>query len=414
MDAKFLSKVYNNIHILITETKTDTLCGVEYSLKHGSMNENKNENNMTHMVEHLLASFINKTNCNQLKILDTLYLKNTKTNASVSKNYTTVYINGLYVDFEYYIDIMLGSLYNLCFTKKILEIEKNAIIQELKQKINNNYYDYYYKINKYMCKNYNHYADGIKIVRNLSINQIKKYYENEFINKPIYIAISCPEHKLNETYTHTLKALKKYVKQPIPLKKNKKIALYKPSKNEIIWIENKILNSSIIKINVMFHVKMKYLSMKHLCYILIFDYYFNFQKGPFYEQMRRKNKIIYSIKPSLEFINENAIINIETNTTKFEEFLKFFKSIFEENIDITKFDIIKKRIINNIEYTKFNNLHSARNFYLQSLRQNNTIVTYSEYATIVQNINSKIFIKYMDEFRKSPYILFYYNDIKII
>ena len=67
------------------------------------MNENKNENNMTHMVEHLLASFINKTNCDQLKIL---YLKNAKTNASVSKNYITVYINGLYVDFEYYIDII--------------------------------------------------------------------------------------------------------------------------------------------------------------------------------------------------------------------------------------------------------------------------------------------------------------------
>ena len=83
--------------------------------------------------------------------------------------------------------------------------------------MNNNYY---YKINKYMFKNYNHYADGIKIVRNLSINKIKKYYENKFINKQIYIAISCPEHKLNETYKYTLKTLKKHVKQNIPVKKN--------------------------------------------------------------------------------------------------------------------------------------------------------------------------------------------------
>jgi len=414
MDVKFLSKVYKNIHILITETKTDTLCGVEYSLKHGSINENKNENNMTHIIEHLLASFINKTNCNQLKILDKLYLKNAKTNASVSSNYTTVYINGLYVDFEFYIDIMLSSLYNLCFTKKIFAIEKNAIIQELKQKMNNNIYNYYYKINKYLFKNFNHFADGIKIVQNLSMNQIIKYYENEFINKPVYIAISCPEHKLNETYKYTLKTVKKYVKLPIPLKKNKKIKIYMPIKNEIIWIENKILNSINIKINVIFNVKMKYLSIKHICYILIFDYYFNFQKGPFYENMRRKNKIIYNIKSNLEFINENAIVNIETNTTKLEKFLEIFEYILEENIDITKFDIIKKRKINNIEYSKFHGLNSARNFYLGSLRQNNEIVTYSEYIKLITNINIEIFNKYIDEFRKSPYILFYYNDIKII
>ena len=37
-------KVYNNI--LITETTTDTLCGIEYSLKHGHLNEN----NMTHKI----------------------------------------------------------------------------------------------------------------------------------------------------------------------------------------------------------------------------------------------------------------------------------------------------------------------------------------------------------------------------
>jgi len=136
--------VYKNIHILITETKTNTLCGIEYSLKHGSLNEN----NMTHMIEHLLASFINKTNCNQSKILDTLHIKNSETNASVTNNYTKVYINGLYID------IMLSSLYYLCFTNKILEIEKKTVIQELKQKINNNNY-YYYKINKYLFKDYN-------------------------------------------------------------------------------------------------------------------------------------------------------------------------------------------------------------------------------------------------------------------
>ena len=53
MDVKYISKVYNNIHILITETTSDTLCGIEYSLKHGHLNENKNENNMTHTIEHL-------------------------------------------------------------------------------------------------------------------------------------------------------------------------------------------------------------------------------------------------------------------------------------------------------------------------------------------------------------------------
>ena len=77
---------------------------------------------------------------------------------------------------------------------------------------------------------------------------------------------------------------------------------------------------------------------------------------------------------------------------------------------VSKFDIIKKRIINNIEYTKFN---SARNFYLKSLRQNNRIVPYSEYVSLVQNINIEIFTKYIDEFRKSPYILFYYKNYLI-
>ena len=414
MDAKYISKVYNNIHILITETKTDTLCGIEYSLKHGYLNENKNENNMTHTIEHLLATFINKTNCNQLKILDTLYLKNTKTNASVSDNYTKVYINGLYEDFEYYIDIMLSSLYNLCFTKKILEIEKKAIIQELKQKISNNNYYYYYKIKKYMFKKYNHFGDGINNVRNLSIDKIIKYYEDVFINKQVYIAISCPKDKLNETYKYTLKTLKKYVKNSKHIKKNKRQMLYIPIKNEIIWIQNKISNGINIKINIMFSLKMDFLSIKHICYYFILDYYFNFQKGPFYENMRRKNKIIYSIKPSLEFINENVIINIETNTTKLEKFIELFEYILEENIDITKFDIIKKRIINNIEYNKFPNLNSTLNFYLESLRRNDKIVTYSEYITRIQNINIFIFKKYINEFRKSPYILFYYNDIKII
>jgi len=158
-------------------------------------------------------------------------------------------------------------------------------------------------------------------MKQISINKIIKFYKNRFINKPIYIAISCPENKLNETYNYTLKCIKKYVKNEIPSKQNKQINIYIPIKNEIIWICNKIVKDINIKININFITKMKYFSVKHICYILIFDYYFNFQKGPFYEYMRRTNKIIYGISSSFEFINENVIINIETNTTKLEKFI---------------------------------------------------------------------------------------------
>ena len=80
--------------------------------------------------------------------------------------------------------------------------------------------------------------------------------------------------------------------------------------------------------------------------------------------------------------------------------------LLEINNTNFKFDIIKKRIINNIEYNKFPNLNSTLNFYLESLRRNDKIVTYSEYITRIQNINIFIFKKYINEFRKSPYILF--------
>ena len=62
----------------------------------------------------------------------------------------SVFIQGFYKDFDFYSDILSNSLNNFYIDPKLAENEKGAVIQELRNIISKETYDFDYGIFKYL------------------------------------------------------------------------------------------------------------------------------------------------------------------------------------------------------------------------------------------------------------------------
>jgi predicted Zn-dependent peptidase len=404
-------KLKNGIKVFIVEKDTEII-SLNYFVQNGFQNEKDNESNYTHLIEHLLGSFTSKKNCDYKLIENNLKNKVFKTNASVNNKTTKVWIKGYYKDIEYYLEILGNSLLSLCFSDEQFEIEKKAVIQELKQKLSNNENEYIFedKITKKLYnKNYDNFKNGVKVIEKVSKEDILKYYKNTFMKKNIVVGIVCPLNKTSETR----KIVNKYFNTKITKNPINKTLDVKIEKDECIQIKNpkkekNALISAFLKLE-----DMNIYSDEFTIVMIWIIFLKNFKKGILYKRLRKELKLIYSIGI---YIEVGKYIRFDTNVDneKINELYKNFMEIIRNTyISEEEFKISKDEFLYNYENDKLFKMNGILNFYIKSYLNYGGIIDYNKYIEKVKLLDYNIFIEYIMKIRKNPIKFFYYGNKKI-
>lgn len=419
MDAKINTyRLKNGIKVLIVPLKTK-LTFLSVSMLLGSRHEKNGEGNLTHYYEHLLGRITSQKYKDYKYIGNEITKRGGNSNAYVSEYELNVFIQGYFKDFGFYADILSNSLKDFYIDPKLAENEKGAVIQELKNIVSNERYDFDYNIFKYLFPKYAHledYKKDIKYVKKYNVRLVKNFIKKKILTENIVLNITCPYNKIKKTKYY----IKKYF-GIIKKTENKKIKYpllqNKTSKRNVVHIKNKVVNDNTI-INIYTFSEMEYLSREHIIHDILSNILFNFGIGVFYKELREKTGLIYSIhlvnnisiknaKQSYYYINTKCDIkNVPTVIYKIMDILKTHK------IKLSDIKYSKNALLTRYEYFKFYNIDSYNGFYKNFLLYNKKLRKNKDIYDIIKNIKSKEVLEYYEKFKENIIkrsTIFYYS-----
>lgn len=423
MDAKINTyTLKNGIKVLIVPLKTK-LTFLSVSILLGSRHEKNGEGNLTHYYEHLLGRMTSQKYKDYKYIGNEIIKRGGNTNAYVSSYELIIFIQGYFKDFGFYADILSNSLNDFYIDPKLAETEKGSVIQELKNIISNEEYDFDYNKFKYLFPKYAYlvnFKKDIKYVKKYNIRLIKNFIKKKILTENIVLNITCPLNKIKETKYYVNKYFgiikktnKKNIKFPL-LQNNAK-------KTKVVHIKNKVVNNNTI-INIYAFAEMEYLSRDNIKHMIMESILFNFDIGVFYRELREKMGIIYSIhlyndisiknaKQSYYYIGTKCDIkNVPTVICKIMDILKTYK-ISREDIKYSK-----NRILTSYEYHKFYNIDSYNGFYKNFLLYNKKLRKKKDIYDTIKSITNKEVLDYYEKFKENiinKSTIFYYSHKNI-
>jgi predicted Zn-dependent peptidase len=301
----------------------------------------------------------------------------------------------------------------------LAENEKGAVIQELKNIISNERYDFDYNIFKYLFPKYAHLQDfkkDIKYVKKYNVRLVKNFIKKKILTENIVLNITCPRNKIKETKYYIKKyfgIIKKTSKGDIkyPVLQNK------TGKTKVVHIKNKVVNDNTI-INIYAFAEMEYWSKEHIAHMILHNILFNFENGAFYNELREKMGIIYGIhlynnisiknpKQSHYYIGTRCDIkNVPTVIAKIIDILKTYK------INANDIKYSKNILLSRYEYSKFYNIDSYNGFYKNFLLYNKKLRTNKEIYNAIKNTTNKEVLDYYEKFKENIIkrsTIFYYS-----
>lgn len=412
-------KLNNGIKAIIIPLKNKTkLTHVSASFFLGFNHENKKNGEISHYYEHLLGRLTSEKYKNNNYIYNELARRGAYTNAYINKYETTIFINGLYSDIDFFLDIISNSLNNFYIDDKIAKKEKLAVVQELNNFLNNYSYAFEFKIFKYLYPRYKYYMNhknNIKNVRKFTMNDIKRFIKEKLCTNNLLITISCNNSKVKQTadlvkkYFSVIK--KKNCKNIYPIFANKN-KMFK-----VIYINNKNNNNVLIKLMVCKSID--YMSKEHLMLNIISNIMFNFNTGVFYKILRTKLGLIYNIglETDIDIINNKSSsydIYTECDKNKVPELiLNILNIINEYDITYQEYANAIKNINLYFETKKFIKINSLDEDYKKSLLFNKPLLYNKDYLELYNNIKYNDIKEYYKIFSKNILtqgMLFYYSN----
>jgi predicted Zn-dependent peptidase len=418
MDIKFKKQILDNdIKVIIIPLDTK-LTHISANFLLGFNHETPEISELTHYYEHLLGRLTSKKYKSSKYVYNEIAKRGGYSNAYVGEYDMAVYINGLYKDLDFYMDILSNSIRNFYIDKKIAKKEKYAVIQELNNMTSDVEYEFDTKIFKYLHPKYFHmrdYKSHIKKVKKFTIKDVYKFIKNKICSKNLLISITCPKNKVRETQANVKKyfgKIKKYNK----CNNIYPILNYNNDKFKIVHIENKHNDNVIIRLCV--YKQIEYLSKENIILNILNNILFNFQTGIFYKILRTKMGLIYNVGMShnIDIMNsKSSYYCIYTQCS-----VKNFSIVVNQIIKIlNKYKITKKDLENaknskmvSFENKKFYNLTSYNNYYNTHLLYNKMFLTKKEYQKLFTDITLNDVKNYYETFKKdilSKGILFYYS-----
>jgi predicted Zn-dependent peptidase len=122
-------KLKNGIKVLLEHRNTDSVA-IEIQIHVGSINENKKQAGMTHLIEHML--FEGTTNRTGQQIANEIESVGGEFNAATSHERTFYYVHIPKKYTKRAVDVLADMMKNPTFEEKILKKEKNVVINEIK------------------------------------------------------------------------------------------------------------------------------------------------------------------------------------------------------------------------------------------------------------------------------------------
>jgi len=419
-NKKKIKKLKNGIKLLVVPINTK-LTSISIDIFMGDKHEKRNETELTHYLEHIVAAFTSEKYKDSKKIKKELSDRGAITNASVSSYETKFYIEGLYKDIEFYIDLLSNTLNNFYIDDRIVNVEKNAVIQELNNIIANNDYIFNLKIWKYMYYRYYYLNDNkshIDFIKKYNTNNLYDYFKKHILLKNILISVTCPLNKTDNTIKLLSKAFN-FKKNNYKYKLKYPTFHYKTKDIKILFINNKqpTNNNSILRIMVDKYIK-NY-SPKHISLIILNNVLFNFQTGIFYEILRRKLGLIYNISFNIiiDLYNyKSSSYYIESNIINFKLPLLIMNILkIIEGLEITneQIDNAKNTILVNWEYENFFKLNTYTKYYGQYVLYNNPIIEKNTVKNMFKSISyeqiKEEFINFKNDLLHNS-LFFYYSN----
>lgn len=396
----------NNIRSLVIPTDNKKVISIIYKIKCGFSNETKGINNYTHLLEHLIASFLNTKQCSMEEIRKYTKYKILRTNAYTDDNEVCFWIECYYKDADFYIDLMARSLFNLCITTENLDMAKKNVIKELEQNedvyLMNDINTYFYKRKKVS------YKYGIEDVKNATLDMIELFYK-KVLCKEIIVGVAC-----YSKYVPNIKALIiKHFDRPINLIKDDLCISFKghfPKKHKIIKHFKPIKS---LEVNIIIPIKLKQDTKEYYGLRIALKYLFCFDHGEMYDILRNKKKLIYGISYSIitDDIDDNktyVMIKSYCNKKDLKEFLRLFYEIFNNYmISQDMFKQYRQRIIFKTDYNYMNELDSYLNYYMDCIFYNRKIIKdISKYINSIKYTDS---VKILKDFKTKKHLVFLYN-----
>jgi predicted Zn-dependent peptidase len=390
----------------------------------GNTHESNDEVGITHFMEHLMARMTSAKYPDEKYISQELSKRGAFLNAYVNDYETKFYIQGMFKDVAFYLDILANGIFNFNLISEIAEREKYSIIHELQNNMSRNDYIFKNKIFSYLNQKYAYQYDYQKYINVLKKYDIRKIID--FITKHIDIknttvSISCPLNGVAKT-KHLVKRYfekqvqKHRVKLQYPVLTN-------PNKGlKIIHVKNpKSDQNTLLKIHM--DKPMKYLSDEYLCLLIFEKLLCSFQTGILYNVLRKQYGLIYSVNimKEINFHDYNmSSYSIET-ATDCKNVPSFIYHLLNIMRDYTFNEEHIQNSINSIyvdnENKKFYTLTSQNDKYEKFLLHNKPIV--DEGTEIIKKCKAlkmsyikKMLHRFQGEILESG-IIFYYSNKNI-
>lgn len=203
-------KLNNGLTVVHVPTNNNSVT-VEALIKTGSVNESKNNNGISHFVEHLIFKGTKKFKTNK-EITNEIEKLGGYINAYTSKDRTCFHIKILNKYFDKALDVILDIIQNPLFRKKDIENEKKVIYREIDLMLDQPHFYQWIILNKLLYKgqatSFPIYGSK-KIVKSLDKKTIVDFYNKYYTPDNIIISVVGKAPNLKEKIEDKFKTKRK-------------------------------------------------------------------------------------------------------------------------------------------------------------------------------------------------------------
>jgi predicted Zn-dependent peptidase len=344
----------NELKIITDYTpQMDGAC-ISLWLKTGSRYENSDEQGFAHLFEHLLFSGNDKYK-NNFEIASAVESRGAKINGHTGRDYIFFDVKSVIEYAENAFDVLSHLVLNPLLKEEDLEKEKKIVLKEMHRTKDDNTK---WATRLAYMKNFEGHPlanDPLGLDENVlgaDLGKLKKYYKKAFVPEKAALIITG-----GLTHSRAEKFAEKYFGkwQRASNEPQKEYAQPLQRKKEISFFEKREIKET--------HLRFNYLIPGVKCdednaaIEVIANYIGNGMSTLFHQELREKNKLVYSVSSHLQIFSDAGIFSIGTSTRNVEEVVRSVKEIMgklgqylaKQNLDEMKIKTINLRRLQDID-----------------------------------------------------------------
>lgn len=314
--------------VIVKQVKSNPIVTVDTWIKTGSINENDQNNGVSHFLEHLFFKGTENHPAGEFdKILES---KGAITNAATSKDFTHYYITIPSKYFDLAMDLHADMLLHPQIPRKELEKERKVVMEEIAKDANSPNDKLFDNLNHMLYKTHPYKRKVLgtnEIIGKISREEILDYYNTHYGPQnmiTVIIGNVDPQHalaKVKEDFKIQPRKLTRNINKPeMPILTKQTKTIYEPVQGGYLligWHSADALNSDTYALDV-------------LSTILG-----DGRSSILYQNIKEQKQLAYSISASNSTFRESGMFDISANFTP-ENSAKLQKAIFEEVAKIRK------------------------------------------------------------------------------